>query len=183
MPWRRAQSGTVVTVFIAAAIIAVVIQWSVFSFQAETQEVDAEIPTEEEAGNVKLSAAVSQALRSDMGSGYARRNLYTVISYVLSTESDNIYIRREAISVQEARDDIESLLSQRLSNSLLVETRSVKYRMNIKPETSVQPISVGNYNPSGGGTVYQQQIQLSDGSRATINLFTRGKKSGKGLYP
>nr|EGQ40736.1 MAG: hypothetical protein J07AB56_02870 [Candidatus Nanosalinarum sp. J07AB56] len=183
MGWRSGQSGTVVSVFVVAAGIAVTIQWAFFNFQAQTQSVDAEIPVEEDSGKVKLSAAVSQALRSDMGSKYAGRNVYTVISYVLSTDSDSIYVRRNQIGVQEAREDVKSVLRQRISNSLLADSREIDYRLTVSPQTQSEPISVGDYQPSGAGTVYQQRLQISEEKHATLNLFTADKKSGKGLYP
>ena len=136
-------------------------------------------------GQVKLSAAANQAMKTDMGQSYSGRTTATIISYILSTPGDTIHVNGKSVQVSRARADVKEALKSDLEKSLLTSTRDIEYRFTVETlgggDQSPNTISVESASDTSGGEFVTQNIYLWNDQRARATLYV-SKQGGVGLY-
>jgi len=174
--------GVITALFAAFAALTVSF---VGAFIAAQTGLEVEDDLDTGGGQVKLSAAANQAMRTDMNRPYSGRTTATVISYIMSAPGNTIYIDGKSVETSRAKQDVKEALKSDLEESLSTSTRDIEYRFTVEslsegdqvPDT----ISVGGASETGGGEFVTQNIYLWKSQRARSTLYV-SKQGGVGLY-
>lgn len=154
----RSGVGDVVGVVLVAMVATVIAIFSMLSTNLSSPLQTDTMADEELVRNgfdVKRRAALDKILKQEMDDDkYSDRTLQTVLSYVVSTQSNHIYVSGEKIQKSNAIDDIESEIEQDvLSEMNGVSPRNVDldrlYKFKVDgPDTSISKGSITARSPT-----------------------------------